>query len=185
MTIVVNLIGAPGCGKSVFSGLIFAELKMMNYVTEYVQEFAKQLVWAGDLETLKNQYFVSMQQYRLLKNIDGKVDVIVTDGALMMGLYYNNAYDSNVSDTIKTEKKIKECMEEFKNIYIFLERGKFPYEVQGRIHSFEDSQKIEVEMRTMLDELKVEYLCITSNKYNLQQMIDYIITSIKKTELFL
>ena len=177
-TKVVNLIGAPSSGKSLCAGLIFAELKIKNYTTEYVQEYVKHLVWKGDLETVKKQYYVSSQQYKLLKNINGKVDYIVTDGSLIHGLYYNKTYKDNVSNIEKTEEKIIEYLSEFDNIFIFLERNeKFRYETEGRIHSFEESIKIESDLKKLLDSLNLEYLCIKSDKENVKNMINYIINS--------
>ena len=179
-TVVVNLIGAPSVGKSVFAGLIFAELKMMNYITEYIQEYAKNLVWLQDYETIKNQYYVSTQQYNILKSVNGKVDIIVTDGALFHGLYYNRTYKDNVSNVEKTEDQIKKYIKEFDNIYIFLERGKFGYEKEGRIHTYEESIEIDREMRKMLKEFDMEYLEIESDRKNLGKMLEYIVEKISR-----
>jgi len=173
-TKVVNLIGAPSVGKSVFAGLIFAELKIKNYITEYIQEYAKHLVWMEDYETIKNQYYVTTQQYKILKSVNNKVDIIVTDGALFHGLYYNRTYYDNVSNIEKTEVKIKEYMNEFDNIYIFLERGEFRYENEGRLHTYEESVKINKEMKELLKELDIEYLEIKSDKTNIKDMLEYI-----------
>jgi nicotinamide riboside kinase len=178
-TKVVNLIGAPSVGKSVFAGLIFAELKMKNYVTEYIQEYAKHLVWMEDYETIKNQYYISAQQYKILKSVNTKVDIIVTDGALLHGIYYNRTYKDNVSNIEKTEEKIKEYINEFENIYIFLERGEFKYEKEGRLHTYEESIKISKEIKELLKELNIVYLEVKSDKSNLSEMIDYIIKNCK------
>lgn len=43
-TIVINLLGAPGAGKSTLAALIFSKLKMKNIACEIVTEFAKDLV---------------------------------------------------------------------------------------------------------------------------------------------
>ena len=177
-TKVVNLIGAPCVGKSVFAGLIFAELKMQNYITEYIQEYAKHLVWMEDYETIKNQYYVSTQQYKILKSVNEKVDIIVTDGALLHGIYYNRTYKDNVSNIEKTEEKIKKYMEEFDNIYIFLERGEFKYENEGRLHTYNESIKISKEIKELLNELNLEYLEIKSDKKNLNKMLEYIMKKI-------
>lgn len=181
-TILVNLIGAPGVGKSVFAGLIFAELKMRNYVTEYIQEYAKHLVWLEDYETIKNQYYVSTQQYKILKSVNNKVDIIVTDGSLFHSMYYNKTYKENVSNIEKTEEKIKEYMSEFNNIYIYLERGEFKYEEEGRLHSYEESVRISEEMKKMLKELKIEYIEVKSDKVNINKMLEYIMENVNKNK---
>ena len=46
MSIIVNFISGPGCGKSLMSVLCYAELKMKHLKVEYVPEYAKGLVWS-------------------------------------------------------------------------------------------------------------------------------------------
>lgn len=174
-TCVINLIGGPSVGKSVCAGLIFAELKIQRWTTEYVQEYVKHLVWGGDLETIKNQYFVSTQQYKLLKNVDGKVDFIVTDGSLIHGLYYNRMFKDNVSNVEKTDAKIREYINHFTNIFIFLEKGDFPFETEGRLHSYEESVQINKDLQKLLDDMNVPYLRVKSDKSNIPMMLHYIL----------
>lgn len=40
-TLVVNLFGGPGSGKSTGAAYVFARLKMLGYNAELVTEFAK------------------------------------------------------------------------------------------------------------------------------------------------
>lgn len=44
-TLIVNLFGAPGTGKSTGAAYIFSKLKMAGVDAEYVTEFAKDKVW--------------------------------------------------------------------------------------------------------------------------------------------
>jgi len=173
-TIVINLIGAPSYGKSVTAGLIFAELKMQGYSAEYVQEYVKHLVWKGDLDTIKNQYYVSTEQYKLLKCVDGKVDYIVTDGSLLLGMYYNRTYVDNVCNVQKTHEKIKGYLEEFENVYILLEKGDYPFEKEGRIHSYEESLQIQAGLKNLLKELNLKYLTIKSDRNSIPSILKYI-----------
>ena len=57
-------------------------------IVEYVQEYAKNLVWTKDFDTLNNQYYVTSQQDKLFSQMNGHVDFIVTDGTILHGLYY-------------------------------------------------------------------------------------------------
>ena len=43
-TLVVNLLGAPGSGKSTIAASIFSKLKFQNLNVELVSEYAKELV---------------------------------------------------------------------------------------------------------------------------------------------
>jgi hypothetical protein len=181
MTIVINLIGSPGVGKSVIAAMLFAELKMLGHTVEYVPEYVKSLVWKGDLETIKNQYYVSAQQYKLLKAVNNKVDYIVTDGSLFLGLYYNRHWPDNVSDIEKTDTRIKEYLSEFENIYIFLKRGDFPYEREGRIHTEEESWKIEDDLEYLLQIEGINYKECISSKNDISDMLEYVHTSLRSS----
>ena len=100
-TYVINIIGAPGVGKTTISALLFARLKLRGYICEYVQEYAKKLVWIKDFDSLNNQYHVTKKQYELLHQIDGHVNFIVTDGPLIHGIYYNKYNKDNISNIDK------------------------------------------------------------------------------------
>ena len=173
-TYIINLISGPGSGKTTMAALIFATLKMHGESVEYVQEYAKKLVWMEDYETLNNQYSVSLSQKELFEKIVGKVQYIVTDACLLHGLYYNQHNPDNVSNVDKTKKLIIDSFGQFNNINIFIERGDFPYETAGRMQTETESREIDKYFRTVLDNLGIEYLAIESDKDNVDEIIDYI-----------
>lgn len=175
-TKVINFVAAPSSGKSLMAALIFSELKMRHYKAEYVQEYAKTLIWQNRLEELANQYNVSLEQYKMIKSINGQVDYICLDSPLLLGLYYNRYHEDNVCDVNKTEQMILGKMNEFDNIYIFLERNEeFPYETEGRIHTEEQSKVIANQLLKMLDELGIQYKCFRSDRKNVNDILDYIL----------
>jgi nicotinamide riboside kinase len=175
-TKVINLVGSPSSGKSLMSALLFAELKMMHKTAEYVQEYAKMLVWQGRLDELANQYNVTSEQYKMIKSVDGKVDYICTDSPLVLGLFYNRYHPENVCDISKTEKMILKRMSEFDNVYIFIEKNeKYPYETQGRIHNEQESQEIAIKLKELLNELGIPYKTFKSDKSNINEILRYII----------
>ena len=51
-TVVVNAFGGPGAGKTTSCWEIASELKKAGYCVEYVSEYAKELVWEGQMELL-------------------------------------------------------------------------------------------------------------------------------------
>lgn len=135
-TTIIKIFGGPGAGKSTLAAKIFAELKM-NYdgSVEYVQEYAKSLVWQGKEHLLSNQPLVTNGQKNMLMPLVGKVDVIVTDSPLELGLFYANCkeycnYVKKVSD---------ECNQKFNSLNLFIKRGNFKFERQGRVHSLGQS----------------------------------------------
>lgn len=174
-TKVINLVGSPSSGKSLIAALLFAELKMMHYRSEYVQEYAKMLVWQERLDELANQYNVTMEQYKMINSVHGKVEYICLDSPLLLGLYYNRHHPDNVCNIEKTEKMILNKMEEFDNIYIFIERNEeFPYETEGRIHNETQSKQIAQDFLKLLNELNIKYKSFKSDKQNIPAMLKYI-----------
>lgn len=157
-TLVVGFISGPGGGKSTHTAELFTELKKLRVNCELAQEYAKTLVWQGQFDELNNQYAVSMKQYNLLKSMDGKVDIIVTDGSLLHGLYYNRyGNPDNVSNIDKTEQMILEKFHEFNNFVLFLERGDFEYEQAGRIQNEEQAKEIDKKLLEILDTHNISY----------------------------
>ena len=64
-TIVINLFGAPGAGKSTGAAYIFALLKIAGIEAELVTEFAKDKVWEGNTAVFETQaYSFGKQSYR-------------------------------------------------------------------------------------------------------------------------
>ena len=178
-TKVINFVASPSTGKSLMAALIFSELKMRHYKAEYVQEYAKTLVWQDRLDDLANQYNVSLEQYRMIKSVNGKVNYICLDSPLLLGLYYNRDHMFNVCNVEKTEKMILSKMSEFDNIYIFLERNEeFPYEIEGRIHNEEQSKVISSQLLALLDEFGMEYKTFLSDKKNVPAILDYILSKV-------
>lgn len=173
--VLINFVGAPSSGKSMMAALTFVKLKMDHNSSELIQEYAKQLVWANRLEDLANQWYVTKKQYDMIRSVYSKVDYVVTDSCLLIGLHYNRYHKNNVCNVEKTEMMILSKMEEFNNVYIFLKRNKDnPYEKVGRIHNEEQSIEIEEILKSTLDEFNLKYLEIESDVNNIDKIMEYI-----------
>lgn len=183
-TYIINLIGGPGIGKSTLSALIYAKLKINKnkYTVEYVQEYAKQLVWMQEFDILNNQYYVTQRQYKLLKQMTEKVDFVITDGPIIQGLYYNLHNRDNISDKDKTQQFILQSHSEFNNINIFLNRGNYEYESQGRLQSEEEAKEIDVILKHLLkhNNISFESFDSDSTENNINKIVEYIIACSNK-----
>lgn len=160
---IINLMGGPGCGKTTIAAGVFARLKSKGINVEYVQEYAKKLVWLERWDDLNNQYSVSRKQYDVLKAIANKVDFIITDGPLAHGFYYIKHNKNNISSKKKTSKSLHEWIDEFNNENYFLTRGDHPYETEGRYQNEKEAREVDEHMKKILKEEGVKFKIYTSN----------------------
>ncbi|MFN3611902.1 hypothetical protein [Tepidimonas sp.] len=157
-TKVINIVGGPGCDKSLYSSAIVLKLHLMHKTVELVPEVAKSLVWQGDLEALRNQYGIALHQFRLLEVLDGQVQYLVTEGGLPQLLYYNARHPDNVCDVDKTRRQILEWYRQFDNVNIFAQRDPDkPYIRAGRLQDENRAREMDKEMRTLLAAEGVKY----------------------------
>ena len=148
-TINVNLLGGAGCGKTVLMADVFSALKKAGQTAEMVQELVKDLVWEGRLHELKNQAGIAEAQYRVFKSRQTKTRFVVTDGPLAHALYYNRHYphDSNIEET---ESQALAWLSEFEAVNLFLTRGDFKYEQEGRYQTEAESKAMDEPLWTAL-----------------------------------
>lgn len=96
-TIVINAFGGPGAGKTTACLDITSMLKKRGFIAEYVQEYAKELVWDKNFEMLngseKNQKIILNEQQKRMDRLMGKVDFIVTDAPLLLNSIYLDSPD--------------------------------------------------------------------------------------------
>ena len=97
-TLVINLFGVPGAGKSTGAAYIFSQIKMRGINAELITEFAKDKVWEENKEVFKNQAYIFGKQSFKLSRCDGKVDVIITDSPLPLSIFYNKDFLNSSGD---------------------------------------------------------------------------------------
>ena len=133
-TLVVNLFAGPGAGKTTCAWEIASELKKRGIVTEYVPEYAKELVWDENYEALADQESIFKEQAHRINRLVGKVDVIVTDSPIL----FSEIYGENNSNDFRA--RIWDEHNSHDNFNLFINRGS-TFEQQGRIHNLEESQE--------------------------------------------
>lgn len=141
-TLYVNLFGGPGCGKSVLMASLFVALKKAGHTCEMVPEYVKELVWEDRLEELDNQHHVARMQHRAFMSRKGKTRFVITDGPLGNALFYNRYYP-HVCDIQKTEAQVLSWLQDFDHLNLFLTRGNFRYEQEGRYQTEEQARAMD------------------------------------------
>lgn len=164
--LVINLWGAPGCGKSTAAAWVFSRLKALGYNVELVTEFAKDLTWEDRATALHTQLYVSGVQAHRLARIKDKVDIAVVDSPLPSGLIYVNEKERKLLNDLLWYEYNK-----YDNINFFLDRA-HPYSSDGRTQTEEESDKIGETIHSMLKGNDVYYTVGDSSGY------EYIITTV-------
>ncbi len=150
--IVINLFAGPSCGKSTMAGGIFGILKLHNVKCEYIQEFAKDLVYENRIDILKyNQLYLFAKQYtRMIRSqFRGvKPEILITDSPLLLGLVYNQ----NIS--LEEKACIKKIHRQFTNWNYFIIRDeKKPFIKMGRNqNNKKECQELDLKILDMLKE---------------------------------
>ena len=90
MTVVINLIGAAGCGKSTTAlGLTYI-LKKNKIHVEYVPEYVKRFAWEGRSVGRWHQLSILGRQWTDESICYEKLDVVVTDSPLLLIPFYES-----------------------------------------------------------------------------------------------
>jgi len=151
-TLVINMFGAPGAGKSTTAALTFGALKNLGVDAELVSEFAKDLVWECRSETFKDELYIFAKQNHRMFRLNGKVDVIVTDHPLLLSAFYASG-DNELAELCKSR------FASYDNLNILLERSK-PYNPNGRNQTEAESDAIGKGVAALLDSNGIPYVRI-------------------------
>ncbi len=180
---IINIVGGPGTGKSLYAAYLFTMLKVNQRNVEYCQEYAKDLVWREKYEILRNQHIVAYHQFKALKGASKHVEAAITDGSLIHNFYYNKNIDINYSNIELTEKRINKYYKKFNNIVIYLKRNpKYKYQQEGRYQTEEEAKDIDGNILDILIEKNIKHIEVVADMDNTQKMLDYIITELNKIE---
>lgn len=173
-TLVVNLFGGPGTGKSTMMAGIFAKLKSLGYDCEMCLEFAKELVWENRLETFSDELYLFAKQNHRLHNLKGKVDIVITDRPLYMSIPFYRYYKGQNK---VYEDLVRQTFDSYYNFNIFLNRVS-PFVVNGRLESEEEAKDFD---SRIIEGLKEDgYSFLTFNAEN--SSIDLIVNDIIKVK---
>ncbi|HOF52186.1 MAG TPA: hypothetical protein PLL83_10045 [Rhodoferax sp.] len=162
-TKVINIIGGPGCDKSLISSAIILYLHLQNKTVETIPDYAKSLVWQQNYEVLKNQYFIAQRQFEMLSLLDGQVQFLITECSLPQVMYYNENYAENICDIAKTRAQILEWYGQYDNVNIFVERGEKKYVHTGRFQDEEQARVIDRGLRDVMEREKLPYTVLQPN----------------------
>lgn len=177
-TVIVNLYGAPGAGKSTGSAYIFGQLKMNNISVELVREFVKDKIYEKSEGVFNDQVYILGKQHFRQTNVKGNVDVIITDCPLIIQAYYTDKYKFPYADELR--QLVLKLYSLENNINYFVNRDK-PYNPDGRFQTEADSDSISGNLKEYLDNLNIEYKEINGNITDYDSVVADIIKMVRGT----
>ena len=176
-TIVVNLFAGPGAGKTTCAWEIASELKKKGIETEYVSEYAKELVWDNRLDildgSLEHQKILYSEQLRRVQRLIGKVEVVVTDSPPLLALMYLKERAPEFEQTVLSD------FAKNRNFNLFINRSK-EYQQTGRLQNAQESKEIDRKTIDFLDSNHIYYGTYYHKTVNV--LIDNIIKNLKKEQ---
>ena len=164
MTLVVNLLGGPGSGKSTTAAGVFYELKLAGVNCELVTEFAKDVVWEQNYRLLENQLYLLANQYHRQWRVADQVDVMVTDSPIFLCLIYGQ----ETSETYKTF--VMELYERFENHAYFVERLK-EYNPKGRTQTEEEAKALDLQVLNVMKDNGVPFKRVRGDRTAVQTIV--------------
>lgn len=171
-SLIINIYGGPGSGKSTCAAYIFSQLKMHNVNVELITEQTKVEAYKQNTEFFENQFYIDGCASYQIKQLFGNVDVIITDSPLRMNYLY--ALEHNKP---KLAEAILEDLEQYKNCTenFFIKRPD-NFQQEGRVHSEEESKKIDKSIKNMLNKQHINFIEIENTE--LDEVVKKLLNSV-------
>ena len=169
MTKIVNLFGGPGSGKSTLRAGLFYEMKLAGYNVEEVTEYAKDMVWEERFNIFQDQIYILGKQNRKLLRLAEKVDWVLTDSPIIMGIAY--MVDTPYNETLK--QLILEVFNGYDNLNIFVNRN-HGYQELGRNQNEQEADNLAMFIKGILIGGNIPYIDINSNEITPKKLLKLI-----------
>ena len=164
MTILLNLLGGPGVGKTSLGAQIFAYLKAHFINVEFVQEYVKSWVYEGKEINKYNQYTLFGIEVNNQSSLFNKVKFLIADSPVMLTAFYQYFYNKKNTLSIPCHDFYDTAIKENKIevINFFLPRMR-DYNLAGRYQTQEESDCAAELLKAWLNIEGYEYTVLSCN----------------------
>ena len=175
-TLVINIAGGPGCGKSIFATELFAQLKRHYVSCEISTEYIKKKLREKAEKVIQSQIYIFGKQQFQLFTLNGEVDVIITDSPL----FFCSIYDKTNNDPLR--QLILREFASYNNVTYLVQRDTtVPYEQEGRYQDSEGAKEVDQRIKRFLDVYSIPYEELNGiGKDNLDKVVRDILSLLKK-----
>ena len=143
-TLVVNMFGGPGAGKSTLAKDTVTALCKKGIIAEFMSEVAKDLVWDKRYRELNLQPYVFGEQLNRLERVVGQVDVAVTESPILLSAIYQDT-----KWPLSFRQGIVEIFKRYNNLNIFVVRN-HQYVSVGRRGSEQSAIEVDEKIQKFL-----------------------------------
>lgn len=145
-TIVVNLYGGPGVGKSTIMAGVFCALKKQGVNAEIAPEFVKELVWEHRTLAMDDNIYIFAKQLHRIKRLVGQVEVVICDSPLHNPIVYEKEHNEHF------DRLVREQFSKFNTMNYFIERST-EYMQSGRNQNEEEARQIDARIKEVISDI--------------------------------
>ncbi len=169
MTLLVNLFGGPGAGKSTTRAGLFHQLKLSGYNVEEAPEYAKQLTWEKRGMALTCQPYVLGKQLFTLYRLMGQVEAIITDSPIILGSIY-----APPDEVPSFHQFVIDKFNSFDSINFYINRVK-PYNPSGRNQDLEGAKQIDDVVLKYLQNHNIPFTTINGDAEGVEEALAKVV----------
>lgn len=155
---VIQFFGGPCTGKSTSAAELYAIMKKQGYKVELIHEIAKDITWDQNFALLTEQDLILAMQNHLQRRLVGKVDYVIADTSMLLGLFYVSEHFPASYATFLTE-----IWQSYTNINILLDRNPdFPYQQEGRNQNEQQAIALDLKVKQYFSDNVIEQWTMTA-----------------------
>jgi hypothetical protein len=182
MSIIINLFGGPGIGKSTQSAELFTLMKKNHMDVELTFEFPKIITWEENHSAIKDQFYITANQHRNISRLYGKVKYIIVDSPIILGMVYKDLYTnepeypSSFYDN-SFDFFILRLFKKYNSLNVLLKRDDTTYNENGRFQNLKESKEIDdsIKHKLLIHDIPFIEFPVCSN--TAVDIFNYIITN--------
>lgn len=165
--LVINLFGGAGAGKSTTRAGLFHLMKLQKMNCEESIEWVKQKVYEENHYIFTDQLYILAKQAKNLKQLEGKVDYVVTDSPLLLSIVYGKNITPAFCQVVLEE------FNRYKNLNIFINRVK-PYSKIGRLQTEDEAKNIDQFVLHTLTDLGIPYYIVDGDELAPSKILEIV-----------
>jgi hypothetical protein len=181
-TVIVNLFGGPGSGKSTMASKIFSTLKEKGITCDIPYEYPKIVAWEENYSQISDQLYIFANQHRGIVRSFGKVDFIILDSPILLSLIYKNVYTSDYPVSFygsEFDDIVINLFKRYDNINFYLKRNNIKFESIGRLQDQTESIYYDEKIKECLINNKIPFHEISVDNNQIDKIISLLMSKLE------